>query len=273
MVNGRKMQALGILAPVLVAAGLCLPAPADAQALHVAPTGNVGVGTLTPGEAVDVIRSAEGARFQLSSFTNTANEAPQYIQRRARGTANGPVAISVNDVIGRFSFRGYSGSGFTGSKASIAAQATENWTSTRNGTRLVFGTTENGTSTLKSVMEITHDGKVLINGVQLNVPDYVFDEDYDLMPLDELAAFVEQHRHLPGVASAEEVTLGGLDVAQSQMSVLEKVEELTLYTLQQQEQLNRLSALLEQLNLEMESLRSENERLRGRNESLLANLE
>lgn len=75
------------------------------------------------------------------------------------------------------SFRGHTGSGFTGSKAFIASQATENWTPTANGTQLVLGTTQNGTTSVKTVMEITHDRKVKINGSELIVPDYVLEED------------------------------------------------------------------------------------------------
>jgi hypothetical protein len=45
----------------------------SAQAMHVTPSGNVGVGTMSPAASVDVVRSAAPANFQLSSFTDTAN--------------------------------------------------------------------------------------------------------------------------------------------------------------------------------------------------------
>jgi hypothetical protein len=201
-----------------------------ADALKVIANGNVGVGTDVPGEAVDVVRSALAARFQLTSYTG--------------------------DNLGLISFRGYTGSGFSGSKAAITAKATEPWTSGANGTRLLFGTTPNGSTTLQNVMEVTQDGKVKINGTTLNVPDYVFKDDYALMPLDELGAYIREHKHLPGVASAEQVNTGGLDIAGSQLSVLEKVEELTLYTLQQHEQLLQQHEQLQALRTENAQLRS-----------------
>ena len=215
---------------------------APANSLYVNSIGNVGFGTATPNSAVDVQRSAAAASFQLTSFTDTANQAPQFIQRRSRGSSGAPLAVGLNDNLGLISFRGYTGSGFTGTKATLAAQATENWSPTANGTRLIFGTTENGTTGLNAVLEITHDGKVKINGTTLTVPDYVFEEDYDLMSLDELSAFIKENKHLPGVAAASEVNADGLDIAGSQLSVLEKVEELTLYTIQQHEQLTQLKA-------------------------------
>ena len=147
----------------------------------------------------------------------------------------------TGDNLGLFSFRGMRPNGnFSGSQATITAQATQNWTNTARGTNLVFGTTQNGTSTVRSVMEITHDGRVLINGSQLNVPDYVFAEDYELMPLDELQAYIEEHHHLPEVASEAEVKQGGVDLTGTQMALLKKIEELTLYTLEQHEELRAL---------------------------------
>ena len=204
--------------------------------------GNMGLGTDTPGSAVDVIRSAAPASFRLTSSTDTANQAPQFVQRRSGGTSGAPTALNSGDNIGLVSFRGHTGSAYTGTKATVAAQATEAWTPTANGTKLIFGTTQNGTTGLNNVLEVTHDGKVKINGTTLNVPDYVFEEDYALMSLDDLSTFVKKNKHLPGVANAEEVKEDGLDIAGSQLSVLEKVEELTLYTLQQHTQIMQLEA-------------------------------
>jgi hypothetical protein len=213
---------------------------APAGSLAIGSNGNIGIGTISPVEAVDVVRSGAASRFQLTSFTSTGNQAAQFVQRRARGTSASPTAVLNGDALGTYSYRGHTGTTFTGSKATISAKATENWSPSANGTRLIFGTTQNGTSTHKVVMEITHDGKVKINGTTLNVPDYVFEEDYPLMPLDELAAYVKNNKHLPGVAPANEVNKEGLDIAGSQLSILEKVEELTLYTLQQHTQLIQL---------------------------------
>ncbi|WP_425054026.1 hypothetical protein [Psychromarinibacter sp. S121] len=86
-------------------------------------------------------------------------------------------------------------------------------------------------------------GSVVVNGTTLNVPDYVFAPDYNLMPLTELAAFIETNSHLPGVPSAGDVNAGGLDMTAMQMALLEKVEELTLYTLEQQAALDEVHAL------------------------------
>ena len=57
------------------------------------------------------------------------------------------------------------------------------------------------------------------------------------MPLEELREFVTKEKHLPNVPNAREVKEQGLNLSQFQMRLLEKIEELTLYTLSQQEQI------------------------------------
>jgi hypothetical protein len=218
----------------------------------------VGIGTATPDEAVDVERSAEAARFQLTSFTDTATEAPQYIQRRARGTRLAPTAVLNNDNLGLFSFRGYNGTAMGGSRATITAQAAGNFTVSSTPTRLIFATTPVGQTTPQQVLVITPDGKVQVNGQNLSVPDYVFEDDYELMPLDELQAFIDANGHLPGIASADKVQSEGLDLAGSQMSQLQKIEELTLYTLQQE---GRLAEQETQLQAQREHLQAQQQRI------------
>ncbi|NNC99233.1 MAG: hypothetical protein HKN85_03535 [Gammaproteobacteria bacterium] len=101
-------------------------------------------------------------------------------------------------------------------------------------------------------MRLTSSGDLTVRGEVFSstcgtpcAPDYVFADDYELMPLESLADFIEQENHLPNVPSAEELT-GPISINKLQMSLLEKIEELTLYTLQQQERIERLEQLLEE---------------------------
>jgi hypothetical protein len=99
-------------------------------------------------------------------------------------------------------------------------------------------------------------GSFIDDGVTLNVPDYVFEEDYTLMSLDELAAYVAREKHLPNVPSQDEIHQDGLNLSQFHMRLLEKVEELTLYTLAQDEQLKTQQTqieLLQQQQAELEA--------------------
>ncbi len=77
--------------------------------------------------------------------------------------------------------------------------------------------------------------------------DYVFADNYQLMPLSDVDKFVKEHKHLPGVPSAEEVQKEGIDVAKMDAKLLEKIEELTLYMIQLKEENEALKAEVEQL--------------------------
>lgn len=74
----------------------------------------------------------------------------------------------------------------------------------------------------------------------IQLADYVFDEDYKLRPLTEVEQYVQEHKHLPEIPSAAEVKENGMDVAEFQNKLLQKIEELTLYMIEQQKQLEAL---------------------------------
>ncbi|MFZ5964907.1 hypothetical protein ACOXXX_18335 [Thalassococcus sp. BH17M4-6] len=97
--------------------------------------------------------------------------------------------------------------------------------------------------TLTAGGDITIPGNFISGNTTLNVPDYVFADDYALRPLSEVAAFIADNRHLPDVPSAAQIAATGLDMTDMQMRLLQKVEELTLYTLEQETRLARVDAL------------------------------
>lgn len=105
--------------------------------------------------------------------------------------------------------------------------------------------------------QINPDGTVVVNGSAVHVPDYVFAEDYALMPLEELAGFIQENGHLPNVPSAERVAAEGINIQGFQMAMLEKIEELTLYVLDQDRRLKEQEQRIEEL-------RAENARLQDR---------
>ncbi|MCZ4254865.1 hypothetical protein O4H53_04890 [Sulfitobacter sp. G21635-S1] len=83
--------------------------------------------------------------------------------------------------------------------------------------------------------EVVVTGTLVVNNTDMNVPDYVFAEDYALRPLAEVRAFIDANSHLPEVPSEAEIRANGVDMTAMQMTLLKKVEELTLYTLAQEE--------------------------------------
>ncbi len=78
-------------------------------------------------------------------------------------------------------------------------------------------------------------------------PDYVFEDDYQLMPLRQLDAFIQENGHLPGVPTRDEVMQRGLDLGEVSARLLEKVEELTLHMIALQKENAELAAKVAKL--------------------------
>ena len=76
--------------------------------------------------------------------------------------------------------------------------------------------------------------------------DYVFAKDYQLKPLSDVASFIAANKHLPDVPSAEEVTKNGIDMAQMDARLLQKIEELTLYVIKQQQEIDAITQEMHQ---------------------------
>lgn len=75
--------------------------------------------------------------------------------------------------------------------------------------------------------------------------DFVFADDYRLRPLSEVKTFIQENKHLPEIKSAQVMQENGVGINELQIQLLQKIEELTLYILQQEE---RIKALETELN-------------------------
>lgn len=88
--------------------------------------------------------------------------------------------------------------------------------------------------------------KVYVQDVE-NWSDYVFDDTYKLMPLHELKKYIGDNKHLPEIPSESEIVRQGYDLHEMQSAMMKKIEELTLYTLQQQEEIETLRKMVDEL--------------------------
>ncbi len=82
--------------------------------------------------------------------------------------------------------------------------------------------------------------------------DWVFEPSYKLRSLSEVEIFIEKNKHLPEIPSAEEFRKNDMKVSEMTNKLLQKIEELTLYTIAQEKKLNILSSLEERLQIEEE---------------------
>lgn len=85
-------------------------------------------------------------------------------------------------------------------------------------------------------------GKVRAHEIVVNTSgaDFVFEDDYELMSLDALEKSIEEKGHLPGIPSAEEIVKNGMSIGEMQTKLLQKVEELTLYVIDQNKKIATL---------------------------------
>jgi hypothetical protein len=217
---------------------------APTNSLNIASDGNIGLGTASPSADLHVFASTGGA----------IDETHLLIKRPDAGfvTAKLSSASGTED---------WAIVNFDSASFGLAIGETTN----NNGGANIFG---NGRFRLLNgdlgpgvvIFEVASNGDVTADGIVTatsfaytsggggTVPDYVFQEDYRLMPIDELAAFIKKKKHLPNVPSAAEVEAkGSVNMAELQMTLLEKIEELTLYTVQQEEKIDRLQARLSEM--------------------------
>jgi hypothetical protein len=87
--------------------------------------------------------------------------------------------------------------------------------------------------------------------------DYVFHANYRLRPLSEVEQYIKQHHHLPEVPTADEVEKNGLDVGDNQVILLKKIEELTLYMIDQNKKLQELDKSVKVLQAENSQLKKQ----------------
>ena len=104
-----------------------------------------------------------------------------------------------------------------------------------------------GIGTASPAYKLDVNGTIRANEIIVNTTgaDFVFAEDYQLRPLSEVKAFIQENKHLPEIKSAQEMQENGVGINELQTQLLQKIEELTLYILQQED---RIKALETELN-------------------------
>ncbi len=94
---------------------------------------------------------------------------------------------------------------------------------------------------------LTEKVRVATNGTTFWA-DFVFDKDYKLRPLSEVESYIKANNHLPEIPSTADVSKNGIDLAETQALLLQKVEELTLYVIQQNKKIEKLEGKVRKLS-------------------------
>jgi hypothetical protein len=107
-------------------------------------------------------------------------------------------------------------------------------------------------------LRVGADGTVYAKDVVVSTttfPDYVFKKGYPLLPLSEVKSYIDKNQHLPEIPSEQEVVKNGLNVAEMNKLLMKKVEELTLYLIEKDQQDKQKDKLLASLQEQIDALR------------------
>lgn len=116
---------------------------------------------------------------------------------------------------------------------------------------VAIGFAGQGGGTYPHGYKLAVDGKIICIGIKVEKyqdwSDFVFDSEYELMPLDEVNSFIEQNKHLPGIPSANEIGENGYELQQMDALLLEKIENLYLYMIDLKKENDSLKKEIEML--------------------------
>lgn len=114
-----------------------------------------------------------------------------------------------------------------------------------------------GTPTPQSRLDVR--GKITASEVEIKLSsgaDFVFKPGYNLMPLSEVESFVKENQHLPEIPSEKEMIDNGVNVNEMQIKLLQKIEELTLYVIEQEKQNKKLQEQIDMQNERISQLQN-----------------
>jgi hypothetical protein len=232
--------------------------------------GNIGIGTTSPGNKLRVHGSTTSTQHVISASTNYSGfvdiRAIEGFSTPAPGYGTGGYMVG-----GKYGLYGFGqGGASTGQVYGVYGLATA---STLIGTRIgVYGSASGGTKNWGGYFaggnvfvtndlrigtgaengvtgyKVAIDGKVIAEEMRVQLsgawPDYVFNEEYELMSLNKLEKEIAKHGHLPGMPSAKEAESEGIMVGDMNRMLLEKVEEMILHIIE----LNKRIEFLETKN-------------------------
>nr|WP_315176508.1 tail fiber protein [uncultured Flavobacterium sp.] len=204
--------------------------------------GNVGIGTTSP-----------NATLQIGDSNNSGNPT---VETEIKRLSLAPVTHSGSDWF------------FTTRDNNPYANLDIGYSSNKTITLRHDGNV--GIGSTNPTSKLTVAGNINSREVKVSVDagaDFVFEKDYALPSLQEVEKFVTKNKHLPEIASAKEMQKEGINLSEMNIKLLQKIEELTLYMIEQnkrielqQKENNIQSAAIETLKKENETFKNLSER-------------
>lgn len=197
--------------------------------------GDVAVGSNSPDARLLVKGKGTTSSTSALKVTSSAGGTPILeVRDDAKTIVSGDVGIGSLDVDSRVNVQGKGTSSTTYALRVANSTGTSPIFRVRDDGKAIIGE-EKITSGTHTDFRLAVDGKIVAKHyvcTETGWADDVFRDGYDLMPLSTLASFIDENGHLPGVPTEAEVAESGVDVAKATVTLLRKVEELTLYLLE-----------------------------------------
>ena len=182
----------------------------------------------------------EKLHFQsILLLSNNGNVGIGNTNPQAKLDVNGSLKAKSANIIGALSAQSANISGAITAGGTLSAQ-------TANVSGAITANTLNSQSAKISGRVCAQEVIVSLSGSPC-WPDFVFDNNYNLLSLNEVEQYIKQNNRLPNIPSAQEVTENGIDLGEMQSKLLQKVEEMTLYILQQDKKITDLQNQINEL--------------------------
>jgi len=203
------------LGGVTVSDGFSVKDPNNNTLLRVRGDGNVGIGVVNPSKKLEV----NGTLGWGTSGAVLNTDQGASIELRGTGTPYIDFSNTLSDYDIRLMLHPNNVLGIYGGSIGIGTNNT-------NGYKLAVA---------GSVV-----AEEIVVKLQQNWPDFVFKENYKKPDLSDVENYIKKHGHLPKIPDAEEITNKGVNIGEMQAKLLEKIEELTLYLIEQDKKIEKL---------------------------------
>lgn len=200
-------------------------------------SGNVGIGTTDPQAKLHVNQSGTG---QAAILAHGGDINFRLVTRQDQAVNdNGSILTELGMEYGaarNTGIRFHRGASATGGFMSFTTDA--GYERMRINT---FGNVGIGTSSPGYKLDVIGTVRAREVKVDMSGADFVFEPAYSLIPLKELEHFITQRKHLPGIQTAAEMQASGVNLGEFNTQLLQKIEELTLYLIQQDKRIEDLT--------------------------------
>jgi len=216
-------------------------------------SGYVGIGTTSPQGNLEIFTANNTANNPLFSIRSDFHTAGNYGMIRF-----GDYTQTTDYQKGALIYESVAGS--ARGKFHIALENTDgNGSVSLSDAKLTVLSSGNvGIGTVSPDSKLTVNGTIHAKEIKVDTsipaPDYVFEKDYKLKSLPQVALYIDQHKHLPEIPSAKRMEQNGINLTEMNMKLLQKVEELTLYLIEKDKADQKKQAQIDQLRQQLNAL-------------------